>query len=181
MMLNDYLSAIDADKIAGDSKKEEAFKDSIVDDMESIKEKYIKEKISYDQAKKELLRLNQFDSVKSEYSDIIVFINRLETSRNAYKNAEKLLGEEKYYEALKEYERVIEEDSNYTKAQSQLIDVATKYKEYCIKEAGELAAKETYSDAVSLIDKCLEYNADDVDLTTLKTFVQRKGRGKGCV
>ena len=109
-----YLASEDYDsartlydkEIASDEKKAEVFKNSIISQMQDVKEKYVSGKTTYDETKKELAKFDQFDFTKSEFTEIMTFINKLESSRSDYKSAEEYAANGDLYNALKKYKSV---------------------------------------------------------------------------
>ncbi len=181
-----YLASEDYDsartlydkEIASDEKKAEVFKNSIISQMQDVKEKYVSGKTTYDETKKELAKFDQFDFTKSEFTEIMTFINKLESSRSDYKSAEEYAANGDLYNALKKYKSVSDIDSNYSNAQSKMVDLVTQYKSECISKAADLAASEDYSGAVEVIDKAIEFNKDDIELTNLKQTYSEKQTAK---
>lgn len=181
-----YLASEDYDsarelyekEIASDKKKAEVFKNSVISQMQDVKEKYVSGKMTYDETQKELTKLNQFDFAKSEFTEILTFINKLESSRSDYKSAEEYVANGDLYNALKKYKSVSDIDSNYSNAQSKIVDLVSQHKSECISKAADLAASEDYSGAGEVIDKAIEFNQDDIELANLKQTYSEKQTAK---
>lgn len=100
-----------------------------------------------------------------DLADMMDEIDRIEESREAFKNAEayKLNGD--FEDAMEEYGKVIKEDeANYELAQEGIAEATELIRADAIREAHDYVADGDYEAAWSALDEALMILPDDVDL-----------------
>lgn len=81
---------------------------------------------------------------------------RLNRSENCFSVAEQCFEEEDYANAIKQYDGVIEEDSNYSKAQKHRAEAVEEYRTERMSNAEKKAEEENYQGAVDILTETLE-------------------------
>lgn len=111
--------------------------------------------------------LNAFEKIPELAEDVLEIrseIERFQASFIAYATAEDFYSKENYMEAITWYQQVIAEDSNFQTAQQKLEESVQKYRDEVVKKVDEFAAKEQYSDAVTLLMQAMPILPDDTVL-----------------
>ncbi len=178
IMENDFASAeqLYRDEIKfGDSDKLAEAEDFIVDHAGTINTKYINNEIEYEDALEQLQAMGKLGIVSGEeLQPVISEINALRTSRAAYENAQSDIAAGDWKSAISELRKVVQDDSNYTEAQTQLADAVRSYKDELMGTLPEYDAAKDYSGAISELRAGLLVVPDDADfLTKIADYEQK--------
>lgn len=166
-------------EIRGDSDKETEVKNYLLSELDDIKQQFVDEKISFDEAIKRLTTVRGTLLVLTETSTVQTEITHLNDSRVAFKTGQEFLNTKNYKEALAELQKVTEEDQvNYTKAQSLIKDSAADYKATTLSSTEGLSSEQKYEDAIALIDEALLILTDDADLLAKKNAYSKLNEEK---
>ncbi|KGR90180.1 hypothetical protein CD30_13100 [Ureibacillus massiliensis 4400831 = CIP 108448 = CCUG 49529] len=171
---NDYEEAnkIYTEKIKGDTEKENSILSYLEDEIANIQKSFIEGAIDYKVATTRLETIKKTNLVSSDISSAIREINNLNDSRIAFSNAEEFLKNNDFVNALKEYKKVIKEDTNYNKSQEQITNNEKKYKEQVLKDADSFAKNQDYEGALKIIKEALIIIPKDAELTAKDTVYQ---------
>jgi tetratricopeptide (TPR) repeat protein len=165
-------------KIKGELRTEEvtSMTEILSSDIDDIKNQYIDEEITYEDAIEALEDILQYSDTAhlTSYVETEDYINTLKSSRDAFDKAKEDEGAGKYQSAYDNYSKVIEDDSNYPEAQSKKEEMQfLLYQEY-VADAKEYASKEDYSNAVSMLNKAKKYDEDNSEIDSLLTEYKQK-------
>jgi serine/threonine protein kinase len=135
--------------------------------IESTKNDFKAGNVDYATAQRELQTIANMGikALETDTKDAISFVDNLNASQTAFATAESYLASGDYERAIEQYKLVIEDDSNYEKAQNQLNTAIDKLRENAIKKAGEFADKQQYSQAITEINNALKVIPNDSQLT----------------
>lgn len=148
---------------SANKKIEEYFDDALAD----IKEHFIAEKITYDEARQSALTFIDSGLVtnsKEEADTILNEIDSLNISREAYTRAESFFSEADYPSAIKEYEKVIESDANYETAKQQISVCKELYKQQILSTTENYSDSEECKAAIDKVSEAMEIIGEDEDL-----------------
>ncbi len=176
IMNNNYSSANElySEKIKGNVKREKQIKSFLLDEIEDIDHSFMGQKITYDNAKDKLNSIKGTGLVTENVTTAIEKIEKVNTSRIAYKKAEAFQDEKNYSEAIKEYKNVITEDENYEAAQKQIESIEEIYKMDILKRAEESANSQDYDTSVSLLKEASVLIKDNSDITAKLAVYETK-------
>lgn len=160
--------------IKGDEQKETEAKDIVKHRLEEIKDLYTNEKMEFDGAIENIDNLRKLDINKKEFRPYASYINKLQKSRKAFEAAEEYIEKDNLSEALLQYVKVSEEDSNYEVAQTRISENEKKYVKEVIAEAAEFATKEDYKSATAIIREALKIMPKDDELIARKSTYDTK-------
>ncbi len=92
----------------------------------------------------------------------------LDTSRAAFKDAEKAEADNDYALAINKYQQVIKSDKSYDKAQGKITELQEKQKNKLLAEAENYANDKKYSEAIAKIDEAISLLGQSEELAGLK-------------
>ena len=149
---------------------QEEIKVSMIGRARELRDDYLGEKISYDEAAEELkLIADQMYDDADEYDEITDQIDRINDSRSAFDKGERQFERGEYADAIISYKEVLEEDDKYYK---QAGDNIVKCND-AVKE--QLTGRWTYVyDARSEVQAYVKEKGFDIDISKMKvpvTFV----------
>ena len=125
-----------------------------------IKDAYVNEKISYEDAKDQLNKIGKScktGKALADYMNCTNEVEKLHNSKALFKMAEDFYAKKNYEKAIDNYKKVIEGDSNYSESQSKIeVLIPTIAQEYYDKAKDEYD-KEDYSSALSDINSAIKY------------------------
>lgn len=163
----DFAGALDYydDKVDGSSKEKEIRKEvkhEMEDKYEKILEKYNNGEID----SKDLEDLLEFvEELKLDNDDFREFmdkISELKDSKDYYKKALDYIEDEQYSDAVYYLGYVIEEDSNYKKAQEKKEELQEKMLEESLEGYEDYLAENNYKEAKNVLDRCsYEYSDNE--------------------
>lgn len=148
----------------GDENKVAQAEDFIVNHAEEIQNDYINNELEYEDALTQLQQMGKLGIVSQENLDpMITNINGLRTSRVAYDTAQSSMASGDWEVAVKELRKVIQEDVNYTQAQTQLADSVKNYKDKLLATLPDYDQGEDYTGAIAALRAGLLVVPDDAD------------------
>lgn len=163
----DFAGALDYydDKVDGSSKEKEIRKEvkhEMEDKYEKILEKYNNGEID----SKDLEDLLEFvEELKLDNDDFREFmdkISELKDSKDYYQKALDYIEDEQYSDAVYYLGYVIEEDSNYKKAQEKKEELQEKMLEESLEGYEDYLAENNYKEAKNVLDRCsYEYSDNE--------------------
>ncbi len=132
-------------------------RDTIKNDINTVNDKYVREEITYDEAVSEMERIKTFLDAnlqtETDYAQVKRYLYDLKVSREAFAAAKEKEANGEYESAYENYEKVIKTDANYTIAQTKMAELIDTVVDEYLKDATNLAAKNQYSQAVSLLER----------------------------
>ncbi|MBQ6570361.1 MAG: protein kinase [Clostridia bacterium] len=135
--------------------------------LKKTKENFYSGKTEYEVAKMEVATIEKMGI--SELSDTIKSvksaITALNNSRTAFNTAESLFEKGEYAEAITNYKKVIEDDSNYESAKTKLATAIEKYRDAELAAAAKYVEEGSYTLAISELENALTIVPDDVKLS----------------
>lgn len=173
----DDVTAFNIAKTRLDDSEINEINGDLMQDIESVKANYISEKISYDEALTELDKIIKYSDPKhlTNYNETKTFVNNLEASRNAFKDAQDNEAAGQYTLAYDNYKRVIEEDSNYKEAQNKIDELKDTVCQDYVSKAEEYAQNGDYSDAISMLNKAHKYDETNDEISSkLNEYKQKQ-------
>ena len=142
---------------------------------EQIKQEYIKENLTYEEANAQLSDLQKIVGVIENIEEEKTSVERLYNSREAYMRAEELAeNEATMSDAVKAYQEVIKEDPNYKTAQDKATQIISSLAENCINVAKTLVESKDYRGALQQIGDGLSLLPENEDLLSLKDQYQKE-------
>lgn len=87
--------------------------------------------------------------------EAIAEINRLNAAKTAFAAADKYYAGGDYENAIKEYSKITDADSQFADAQAKLTELYPKYAESIVNKANQLSAAGAHAEAVSLINTAI--------------------------
>ncbi len=113
-------------------------------------------------------------SVSSKLSEVKNKIEQLNTSNTAFETAKTFEKNQDYANAIVWYKKVVEEDSNYETAKSNMNTAMQKYRSSTLDEAKNYADSQNYESAVKILNAALNVLSNDTEITTQRTIYIEK-------
>lgn len=164
---NDYVKAAQVyqDELQyEDGNKLAAAEDFLMGQADDVEKKYIQKEMEYEDA---LARLQEMGKLgiagEEELKDIIDRVNELRTSRASYESGVNNIENGDYRNAISDLRKVIQEDSDYQEAQTQLAAAIRGYKEQTMASLAQFEPDKQYEDAISLLKEGLQAVPEDAD------------------
>lgn len=133
----------------------------------AIQEEFVAETVDFSTALTELgtIEMMGIDELDSLTSDARTAIRALNESRGYFSAAETFFASGKYNVAMKQYAKVIKEDSNYDTAMTKYAEAVAKYREQQLADAAVYANGGGYSNAIALLETALQTLPEDTAIT----------------
>ena len=158
----------DTDKLA----EAEVFLVSHADD---VKTQYYDGTIEYEDALQQLQEMGKLGIISaSELQPMIAQINEMRTSRVAYEKAQESIAAGEHQTAIDDLHKVIQADSNYATAQTQLAEAIRGYKNGIIASLPEYESDKRFDDAIAHLRAALIVIPDDADFMAAITNYEKK-------
>lgn len=145
----------------------------IVEQSKRVDEMYQGENIKYDNA---ISYINTASIINGVSDRLDLYKNNIEEinqSRKLYNTALKDQADKSYYEAIKAYDRVLQEDKKYYElANKNKKECISLMYDYYIEKSREANKKGNYEEALQYIDYIKEYYADDETILELEKKYQ---------
>lgn len=123
---------------------------------------YTHKKIPADEAYNILINLRKYEASKSE--DVLKYIEKLKTSRDSFNSANYLLSENKFYDAMVCFYKVIDIDENYQVARAQIEKIIPDMKKEVFLLADQQYKDKDYQKAIDSLVAVLSYQKDDDEI-----------------
>lgn len=177
---NNYTQAMIVynNKIKGNSQAEKQIKEKLITDAKDLYANYKNGKVDYTTAFKKLGEIKNTSLVDSDISSIISDTNNLNDSQLAYKKGIEFKSSKNYLDALIEFNKVIEVDTNYNKSRDEIKNISTTYKQDILSQIEESANKQDYEKVLQLISEALKALPNDTDLLAKQTNYQKLNEEK---
>lgn len=139
----------------------------LTEKLNTVKADFIAVTVDYSSAVAELDRIAAFEvqDVDALLQEVRDYISKLNSSRNTFAEAEALLQEGSYAQAMDKYALVWSEDSNYQAAQSQTEVAKQAYRDEIIAQAKTLSDKADYEGALEKLESGLTVLPDDAQIS----------------
>lgn len=164
---NDFMKAsqLYRDELKfGESKKLAEAETYIVNHAVEVKSKYTKSEITYEDTLNQLQEMGKLGIVNAtELQPIITEVNEIRTSRAAFDSAQKKMEENDFKSAINELHKVIQTDSNYENAQTQMVAAIIGYKDQIMDSLQDIESNKRYSEAISTLKAALIVVPEDAD------------------
>lgn len=140
--------------------------DTLNTKLEELQRSFLEETIEYSAAVAELNRIEaqNVTGTKENLVNVRSYIEALNSSRIAYKTAESFFNGENYAEAISQYEKVIEEDPNYTTAKAKIDACYNSYRTKALTEAEAMVAAGSYETAIGMLESALNVLPNDAQI-----------------
>lgn len=146
----------------------------IIEQARRVSQMYQSESIEYDTAISYISIVANLNVIVNEVDIYKQTIKEFYESRQLYKTAREEQEKQKYFEAIKEFDKVLEEDKKY-------YDLAQKNKKQCIEnmydyyleKAEESNTQGNYEEALQYIEYIKKYYIDDEDVLSLEKKYQK--------
>lgn len=131
--------------------------------LDELQRSFLEETIEYNAAMNELDRIQAkgITGTLEKSASVRSYISALHASRTAYNTAESFYSTENYAEAIEQYEKVIEDDPNYSNASAKIDSCYNKYREKALAEAEAMVASGSYESAIGLLESALNVLPED--------------------
>lgn len=154
----DYSEALDCYEDSNLSEKEEdKLKEKLIERLKSVLDGYAAGEVKYKQAQKlvDTVVKMDMDAISDETADAVARLATLNASKTAYDEAGELYGNGSKLAAYKLYAKVVDEDCNYEKAQSNMKEIETEYVAELSQKAEEEVEKGNYVSACTMIQNAI--------------------------
>lgn len=143
----------------------EKIEDYLKKEAGTIKDKYLSNSISYDEAINKLNIIKDINVINGEVLKNKKFIEGLNNSRIAYENTVKCFESNKFKDAIIEANDVIREDENYNSAIEYKNNAMEKLENEVIIKSKELASKNDFIGALNILEDNKNYikNKESID------------------
>jgi len=138
------LNEIDLKILAGEAKKSDA--DVAVNTVEKV--------------------IEETDIYVEDYEEVRNRIEGSLVSKAAFVSGNELKALANYADAIKEFSKVIEKDSNYAAAQTIINECKTAYKAEKFAKAESLATSKRYSEAITVLKEMLAVISEDEEISS---------------
>lgn len=102
----------------------------------------------------------------SEYDTLTDNIEQALNSKVAYESGVSLLASQNYIDAIAEFDKVLENDCNYSDAMQQRTNAIDSYKAKVVGDADACVAENDYPGAIDILKKAVEVLPEDSELLT---------------
>lgn len=158
-------------KIKGDQNREDEIKVKCVDQVQEIEAAYLSGKTDYKTALAQLSKYSGTLSDVTEFVETEKNIYAIQNSRIAYSKAMEFEKSNDIANAMMEYSKVIEEDSDFTNAIKKITELTDIYRSTILEEAENLSLQNKFVEAISKIDNALQILEADTELGEKKKIL----------
>ncbi|MBU5228266.1 zinc ribbon domain-containing protein [Clostridium senegalense] len=137
-----------SNKIKGHPDKENKAKIILQDEATKNKELFKAEKISYEDAQKKVDIIKSIDNLSDKINISVIDITNIHNSREAFKKAEEFVKQGDIVSSIKEYNKVLKDDKNYSKAQDEIKKNTEQYRKEVLKKSQECEENQKYDEAI---------------------------------
>lgn len=149
---------------SNDSNFKNSINEYLVNKSDELKTVFNDEKITYEDALKELDQFSKLGLNNDEINSKRDLINKINDSMTAYKNGKQQIKDKKSFESIDSLSKVIKEDKNYDDAQKLIKEQLDLGKKQKLDEAQNYASQKDYKNALNSIESILKYLPDDAEL-----------------
>ena len=173
---NNYAEAnkIYNEEIKGNTDRENSVLSYLKEEIADIQKGFLEGKVDFNSAKNRLETIKNTNLASNDVSGAMNEIKKINDSRIAFNKAEEFIKDKNFIDGIKEFSKVIEEDSNYGSAQKQIEQVKDSYKKDVLVRAEESATSKDYSDSVSLLKEASEIIPDDSEIIAKLSVYEKK-------
>lgn len=167
-------SEIYNDGINGNLEKEQEAEDFIKTEIERIKQAFIDNKSTFEDASADLETIVKVEIMALEANAALNDVKELDRSRTAFKEGEELVQAKKYKEGLLQLKAVIIADRNYDKAQDLVKQASEDYKNEIAANAASLAKAQDFAGAINMLDEALNVVPGDAGVIEKKADYEKE-------
>ena len=137
---------------------------------DDIFNQFLAKKMDYDKAKAEITKLKAFKVNIKKFDDYLSKMNNLHLSRDSFQIAQDNESKKDYMNAIKQYKKVIEDDTdNYNIAQDKIGELTSKLKDQALKDASAAAKKHEYVKAMNILSDVITITGSDEKVKSVKS------------
>ncbi len=142
--------------------------------LNQIKDQYYNNEIEYEVANMEVSTIEKMNiaDIADTLSSVKDDLAAMNASRTAFNTAQTMFEKADYPGAIENYKKVIEEDSNYETAKSQLSAAVENYRKTELEAAAAFVKDGSYAKAIAELENALKILPDDASLTEQITVYQ---------
>ena len=152
------------EKVKGNTDKEAQLKEALEKDIKDILDNFTNNSQDYDQVTLTLNNMKKTNLLNKKVKDTLKQIDSLHSSRVSYGKGLEFKKLESYAEAVEAFNKVIESDENYEKAQEEIVGLKKDYKNIITDQIEASAQNKEYDDVLRIIKEALNIIKDDGDL-----------------
>jgi tetratricopeptide (TPR) repeat protein len=160
----DDAANIFSENVKGNEEEEDAIITYFENSLDSTLNDYQSNKIDYSTAMNSISLVEDTNLTIGNLESVKESINQIKKSRTAYAAGLEFEESKDYMNALKEYRKVIESDSNYKNINDRIVDVSSKLKDQVLAEAESLAKKKKYEEIIQIVNEAITVLNEDTDL-----------------
>lgn len=153
-----------SNKIKGHPDKENKAKIILQDEATKNKELFKAEKISYEDAQKKVDIIKSIDNLSDKINISVIDITNIHNSREAFKKAEEFVKQGDIVSSIKEYNKVLKDDKNYSKAQDEIKKNTEQYRKEVLKKSQECEENQKYDEAIQILAEAIEIIPENSEL-----------------
>lgn len=129
--------------------------------LKTIISSYLAGDIRYEEAVAEIdaIQKMKIKKLEADVEGAMIEIESIHASKVAFDEANRYFELENYVNAIELYKQVIETDTNYSMAKTQIVTAS-------MKKAEEEASRGDYTTAIATLNNVLEISEDDTDITS---------------
>lgn len=184
VLANAYADAIKLynTEIIGNAALEQEAEDCMRTYLQNIEEEILSGVCTPDDAKVKQSTLyrvySSTDCGLDDYDTLSENIDQALASKVAYQSGLSLMENQNYIDAIKEFEKVLAKDTNYTDALLKKGDAVTEYKKGITQKVDEKTAQKDYWAAITVLKDAVAVLPEDSDLlaqlnTCERTYIQK--------
>ena len=162
--------------VKGNFLQEKILNYLLVNQIDRTVEQFKNGEIDYTQTTNKLTAIGSVgvNEITKKTEENVESLNNLNTSMTAYEQAEAFYEQGNYQEAMEEYKKVIEDDSNYEEAQKKIEECVNKYKESIASQTENLETEEDYEKALQVMEIAVGVLSDDEEMKDRQTAIQNE-------
>jgi len=161
-------------KIKGDQNRVNEIKEKCVEEIQEIEAAYLSGKTDYKTTLAQLSKYSGILSDATEFTEIEKDIYSIQNSRTAYSKAVEYEKSSDIPNAMIQYSKVIEKDSDFTNALKKLTELKDIYRSVIIEEVENLTQNNKFVEAIAKIDNALLILDADTELGAKKKTLLAK-------
>lgn len=145
----------------------EAIVAAVETELTEIEEAFHNKEIDYATATQKLTDMKKMEikQLTASFTETQTYLDNLNASATAFQTGNSLFDKQQYAAAIEQYQKVIEEDTNYAAAVEQINITKEKYREQVLNQAAEYEAALDYAQALLVLQDALKLIPNDSAIT----------------